>query len=269
MNDVWQVHALKYAERNARTRADSFVFDDDHAAPHPMDYFIWVLRCDQQIILVDTGYESSEASGRARPILRDPATALADIGVAATDISTIIVTHLHYDHAGGLGAFPDATLHLQAAEMAYATGPCMCHDILRMPYTAGHVCDAVQRVHAGQVIFHDGDGQVADGVTVHRLGGHSRGLQAVRVRTQAGWLCLASDASHFYENLFRGVPFPIVVDVEAMLDGFQRLLTLADDPALVIPGHDPMVTRLFPQDGAAHVFRLDNGPDQRFPFSTH
>ena len=267
MNDVWQVHALKYAERNSRTRADSFIFDDDHAAPHPMDYFIWVLRCERQTILVDTGYDSTEASGRSRPILRDPAKALADIGIFPDDISTIVVTHLHYDHAGGLSAFPNATLHLQVAEMAYATGPCMCHDTLRMPYTAGHVCDAVHRVHAGQVIFHDGDGQVADGVTVHRLGGHSRGLQAVRVRTTAGWLCLASDATHYYENVFKGVPFPIVVDVEAMLDGFKRLLSLADNPALVIPGHDPMVTELFPQDGPAHVFRLDGGPNRHFPFS--
>ena len=106
----------------------------------------------------------------------------------------------------------------------------------------------------------DGDGEVAEGVTVHCLGGHSRGLQAVRVRTDAGWLCLASDASHYYENFQQAKPFPIVVDLQNMLDGFDRLHKLASDPTLIIPGHDPLVRQYFPQDGSDHIFRLDQGP---------
>ena len=69
-----------------------------------------------------------------------------------------------------------------------------------------------------------------------------------------------------YENALRGVPFPIVVDVQDMLDGFRRLLALADQPSLVVPGHDPLVTELFPRDGPAYAFRLDRGPTGRFPF---
>ena len=52
---LWEVHAVKYADRTSRTRADSFIFDDNHDAPHPMDYFMWVLRCGSEVILVDTG----------------------------------------------------------------------------------------------------------------------------------------------------------------------------------------------------------------------
>ena len=158
---TWQVHALKYADRNSRTRADSFIFDDNHDAPHAMDYFIWVLRRDADVILVDTGYDTEEATARSRPILRDPREALAGIGLKAEDITQLIVTHLHYDHAGGLHLFPNATIHLQAAEMAFATGPCMCHEALKMPFTADHICEAVKRVYQGRCIFHDGDGQVA------------------------------------------------------------------------------------------------------------
>src|SRR5690606_15225424 len=121
------------------------------------------------------------------------------------------------DHAGGLHLFPNATLHLQAAEMAYATGPCMCDQVLRRVYSGAHVCEAVKRLYAGQVVFHDGEAEIAEGVTVHRTGGHSRGMQAVRVRTAAGWLVLASDASHFYENMFTRTPFPILVDLEDVL----------------------------------------------------
>ncbi|MEM6407764.1 MAG: N-acyl homoserine lactonase family protein [Pseudomonadota bacterium] len=262
MSGDWQVHALKYAERNARTRADSFIFDDNHDAPHEMDYFIWVLRRGDEVILVDTGYDSEEAAARDRPILSDPREALKPLGLNAEDITQLIITHLHYDHAGGLHLFPNATIHLQAAEMAFATGPCMCHGVLKMPFTGDHVCEAVKRVYSGRCIFHEGDGEVAEGVTVHCLGGHSRGLQAVRVRTEAGWLCLASDATHYYENVFENKPFPIVVDLEDMMRGFTRLHELASSPQLIVPGHDPLVRELFPQDGEAHVFRLDRGPER-------
>jgi glyoxylase-like metal-dependent hydrolase (beta-lactamase superfamily II) len=257
---TWQVHALKYADRNGRTRADSFIFDDNHDAPHPMDYFIWVLRRGAETILVDTGYDQPEAVARDRPIRLDPREALAPLGLKPEDITQLIVTHLHYDHAGGLHLFPNATIHLQELEMAYATGPCMCHDTLRMPYTADHICEAVKRVFSGRCVFYDGDGEIAEGVTVHCLGGHSRGLQAVRVRSEAGWLVLASDAAHYYENFQENKPFPIVVDLQNMLDGFTRLHSLASDPKLIIPGHDPLVCKYFPQDGPDHVFRLDQGP---------
>lgn len=256
----WEVYAVKYAERNSRTRKDSFLFDDNHDAPHAMDYFIWVLRRDGEVILVDTGYDEEEARRRGRPVDVSPVEALVSLGITPETIKNVIVTHLHYDHAGGLRYFPEANIHLQAAEMAYATGPCMCHGVLRAPYTADHICEAVQRVYSGRAKFHDGDGEVAEGVTVHRIGGHSRGLQAVRVMTQSGWLCLASDASHYYENYRRNVPFPIVVDVEDMLEGFGKIQRLASHRDLVIPGHDPLVRHYFPAVPGGRAFRLDIGP---------
>jgi glyoxylase-like metal-dependent hydrolase (beta-lactamase superfamily II) len=256
----WQVHAVKYADRNARVRGDSFMLDSAPNVAHPMDYFIWVLRRGDQVIVVDTGYDAAEAGLRGRPIRLDPHAALAPLGIVPEEVATVIVTHLHYDHAGGLHLFPAAVLHMQAAEMAYATGPCMCHDMLRLPYTGAHICEAVRRLYSGKVVFHDGDAEIADGVSVHRIGGHSRGLQAVRVRTQAGWLVLASDAAHFYENFQMRKPFPIVVDVQDMLDGFGVLDRLASRPALIVPGHDPLVMTTFPQDRAAHIVRLDLGP---------
>ncbi len=255
---TWEVYALRYADRPGRTRADSFILDDDHASPHDMDYFVWVLRDGARTIVIDTGYDAEEGARRDRPILRDPAAQLAAFGIAPGEVETLIVTHLHYDHAGSLHRFPNAILHVQAAEMAYATGSCMCHPVLRAPFTAEHVCEMVRRIYAGRVVFHDGDAKVAPGVTVHRVGGHSRGLQAVRVRTRVGWLVLASDAAHYYENWIAQRPFPIVVDVEDVLRGFETIRSLASSAELTIPGHDPLVRRLFPaiKDGS-DIHRLD------------
>lgn len=263
--DVWEVYALKYAERNNRSRADSFIFDDDHAAASPMDYYVWLLRCGERHILVDTGYDAAEAAARSRPIERDPAAAVAEFGVDPQSIDTIIITHFHYDHAGGAHAFPNATLHFQESEMAYATGCCMLHDVLRMPFSAEHVCEMVRRVYEGRAVFHDGDGQVAPGVTLHRLGGHSRGLQVVKVATQFGPLVLASDATHFYENVLLKKPFPIVADVQDMLIGFDRLIDLSSGATeRLVPGHDPLVRQLFPavENGPEWAWRLDPGANR-------
>lgn len=256
----WDIFAVKYAEQTARKRVSNFLFDDAHDQPGPIDFFFWVLRRGDEVILVDTGFDAAEGVARGRPVRQEPAQALAPLGISPDDVTSVIVTHLHFDHAGGMHLFPNARLHLQAAEMAYATGPCMCHDVMRDPFTVGHVCEAVRRLYSGQVVFHEGDAEIAEGVTVHRIGGHSRGLQVVRVRTRAGWMVLASDAAHFYENLWLRKPFPIVVDLEDMMRGFGTLERLASRRELVVPGHDPIVTRVFPEGPAPHIFRLSAGP---------
>ena len=266
MEKFWEVYALKYAERDDRTRSDSFILGFDHASKHPMDYFIWVLKCGEEVILVDTGFDAEEARRRNRPILRGAPESLKALNLKPEDIKKLIITHLHYDHAGGLRDFPNAIFYVQSAELAYATGPCMCEHVLKMPYTGEHICDMVRALYSGKVIFSDGDMAVAEGVTVHCVGGHSRGLQVVRVKTKNGWLCLASDATHYYENFLTRKPFPIVVDVKEMLRGFDLIKNLASELSLVIPGHDPLVTKLFPRDGeSGFVWRLDVGTIGKIP----
>ena len=245
-SETYEIMAIKYGEYTNRKRFESFLMADDHDGPHPIDYFIWVIRNAQRTIVVDTGFDEAEGAKRGRRIARTPAAALELIGAAAGTIEQIVVSHLHYDHAGTLGAFPAARFHLQAAEMAYATGPCMCHNHLRYPFTADHVCEMVRHVYSGRVVFHDGDAEIAPGVTVHKIGGHSRGLQCVRVMTATGPVVLASDASHYYENFEKAKVFPIGIDVEDTLKGYARLKALAASPRHVIPGHDPLVLIRYP-----------------------
>jgi glyoxylase-like metal-dependent hydrolase (beta-lactamase superfamily II) len=263
--ETYEIVAIKYGEFANRRRFESFIAADDHDLPHPIDYFVWLIRNANRALLVDCGFDAAEGAKRGRRISRTPAAALEMLGIAATQISDLIVSHLHYDHAGTLGAFPSARFHLQAAEMAYATGPCMCHSHLRYPFTADHVCEMVRHVYSGRVIFHDGDAEVAPGITVHKIGGHSRGLQCVRVMTATGPVVLASDSSHFYENFEKGKVFPITVDIADVLSGYERLKALAASPRHIVPGHDPLVLQRYPAlnsqtQGIAHrldVARLD------------
>ena len=171
----------------------------------------------------------------------------------------VVITHLHYDHAGNLQDFPQARFHLQDAEIAYATGRLMRHDMLRHAYDVEDVVAMVRRVYAGRVVFHDGEAEIAPGISLHRIGGHTKGLQAVRVATARGKVVLASDATHFYANIRGRDPFPIVVDVAAMLEGYETLERLADSPDHIVPGHDPEVMRRY-RDVAEGVVALHEAP---------
>jgi glyoxylase-like metal-dependent hydrolase (beta-lactamase superfamily II) len=121
----------------------------------------------------------------------------------------------------------------------------------------------VHLVFGDRVVFHNGDTELAPGLSAHLIGGHTMGLQVVRVATKIGWVVLASDASHYYENMGAGRPFPIVYNLGDMLDGYRRCNELASDPAYVVPGHDPLVFDRYPAaspDLEGIVVRLDVAP---------
>ncbi|MCA8930776.1 MAG: N-acyl homoserine lactonase family protein, partial [Alphaproteobacteria bacterium] len=97
--------------------------------------------------------------------------------------------------------------------------------------------------------------------SVHWVGGHSKGLQVVRVRTRRGWVVLASDASHYYANFQQHRPFAIVVDVDDMLNGHETMVGLASSAAHIVPGHDPLVLERYPSAGKGEgIVRLDADP---------
>jgi glyoxylase-like metal-dependent hydrolase (beta-lactamase superfamily II) len=187
---------------------------------------------------------------------------LLAIGVDPDKVGDVIISHMHYDHAGNHDLFPNARYHLQCDEMSFCTGRSMCHEVMRAPYEAADVQAMVGKVFAGRVVYHDGTAELAPGVTLHRVGGHTRGLQVVRVHTQRGHVVLASDAAHFYANWQQRRPFPIVDDVAAYLDAFAIIESLASSPQHVIPGHDPLVLSRYPpaRAGLANAVRVDRDP---------
>ena len=244
----WEVLALRYA-RHDRHAQENFLLPvpDAHEAM-PMDYFVWALRApDGRTIVVDSGFDEASGSRRGRKLLRPVGDCLRAAGIDPDAVSEVVITHLHYDHAGNLDLFPQAAFHLQEREMAFATGKNMCFGCIRAPFEVEHVVAMVRALYADRVRFHDGDAEIAPGVTLHRVGGHSDGLQMVRVQTARGPVVLASDASHYFANMRRENPFPIVFDVGAMAAGWRRARALAGgDESLVIPGHDPLLRGMFP-----------------------
>lgn len=262
---AWEVYALRYAHREAQIRDHFISPPDPHDAPMAMDYFVWLLRDGAREILVDTGFSAGTAVRRNRTLTRDVGAALQAMGSIPDAIADVVITHLHYDHAGNLDLFPNARFHLQEREMAFATGRHMCSSTIRHAFEPDDVVSMVRAVYAERVVYHDGDAEIAPGVTLHLVGGHTAGLQMVRVETAAGPLVLASDAAHYYANMRLGRPYPIVFHLGEMLDGWRKATALADnDENRVIPGHDPLVLEQFAAlDGSEGETVMLHQPVQR------
>lgn len=259
----WELYALRYANHSGRTAQDNFLNGDLHEQGADLDYFIWLARRGPEIVVIDTGFGKAAAQARRRTLLCDPVDALRRMDVMAETVDRVILTHLHYDHAGSLNAFPSARFELQVAEAAYATGPCMCDPGFRAPFDVESVVDYVRILYAGRVSFHQGDVELASGLWVHAIPGHSAGLQAVRIFTARGWVVLASDATHLYANMARRIPFPLLFDAEQVRRGFDHLAALAPSLDHVVPGHDPAVMRAYPApspDLEGLAVRLDVAP---------
>lgn len=260
--ETYEIYAIKYAHRNAM-KSDHFIFSDAHDVPMPMDYYIWAIVGKSASYVVDTGFDAEQAAQRKRDLLRTPDEALQVIGLDTAKAEHVILSHLHYDHSGNLSMFPKATLYLQEREMAYATGKYMGDEVMRHAFCVDYVVDVVRALYDERVEYISGVKEIAPGITLHHVGGHTDGLQIVRVRTKRGWVVLASDATHYYGNIFGTDPFPVVFNVGHMLDGYRLIHELADSPQHVIAGHDPLVMARFPAaspDTKGIAVRLDLEP---------
>jgi glyoxylase-like metal-dependent hydrolase (beta-lactamase superfamily II) len=258
----YEIYAIRYAHHERRA-AENFLGGDPHDTAMPLDYFVWAIIGGGKAYVVDTGFGGEQARLRKRELLRSPAEGLKAIGIDPARVEEVTITHMHYDHAGGLDLFPNATFHIQDREMAFCAGRSMCHRAFSHSLAVEDVVGMMRRLFAGRVRFHDGAEEIAPGLSVHFIGGHTMGLQSVRVTTKRGAVVLASDAAHLYAHLEQGRAYPVVYNVAEMLEGHAALRRLASSPRHIVPGHDPLVAKLYPAARAGLegvVMRLDADP---------
>jgi len=258
---TYEVFAIRYAHLE-RTARHNFLGGDEHDGPMPLDYYVWALVGADRAVLVDTGFDEPTARRRGRQIVRPVADGLKAIGISPDRVEHIVISHMHYDHAGNHDLFPRARYHVQDAELAYCTGRCMGDPEVRAIFEAGDVCAMIDKIFAGRVEFHEGAAEIAPGIMLHKVGGHTQGMQIVRVATRRGWVVLGSDTAHFYRNLDEGRPFPILDNLAAYMEAQRTALQLASSRQHFIPGHDPLVLTLYPsaRPGLEGVVRLDVPP---------
>jgi glyoxylase-like metal-dependent hydrolase (beta-lactamase superfamily II) len=246
----YEVFSFRVASDPGRTVGKNFFFD---AFPCPpgrsmsQDYFFWVINGNGRCIVVDTCFSSSTAQKRCRCMHRPIEAYLSDMGIDSNRVTDLILSHLHWDHAGNLDTFGRATIHVQADEMAFCTGPAMQHKAISKIYAAEGVQSIIVPLFDGRVNLIDGDAELFPGISVFKVPGHTPGSQVIRVSTRRGDLVLASDAVHFWANLHLRSPFPILDSFTQTLQSFVRIDSLTGGALdRIIPGHDPLVRRVFP-----------------------
>ena len=247
-DDIYQVFCFCFARGRTRRVLDNFVIHDMHDGPMPLDYNVWILRNRHRTIIVDSGFNPRQSAARNRPLDIDPLEGLARLGLPPAEIEHVIITHLHYDHAGNIDGFPKAVFHVQDSEMAFVTGRCMCVPLMRsaFAYDVEDVVALVRRVYTDRAVFHDGDAKPFPGIELFALNGHAAGVQGVRVRTPRGPVFLVSDSSHYFSHFVTNRTFLVTLDTPRTLRSYRRIWEIGGSIDRIVPGHDPKIRRFYP-----------------------
>jgi len=245
----YQVAIVKYGERSTR-RSDVYLNHHIYGrsdGPIDMDYFFWVVRNGSRTVVVDTGFSRHGGQVRNRTFGIDPARAYAALGVDPEAAPDVVVTHAHYDHIGNLGIFPRSTVVIAQREYDFWTSPLGQRGQFHYSVEDDEIAALVTADRDGRMQTFDGTLDLAPGITLVELGGHTPGLSVVLVSTDEGTVLLASDAMHYYEELDADMPFAFVADLPAMYTGFDTITELVASGRVthVVSGHDPATLSRF------------------------
>ncbi len=213
-------------------------------------FTMWPLRdpASQRIVLVDAGFYRAKFLAQWKPLdyVRPDQALEAALGISPDQVTDIIVTHSHWDHADGVDLFPNAAVWMQKAEYEHYVGP--NGEVLnRGGVDADDARMFVALRTSGRLRLIDGEQQILPGIQVHLGGKHTFASQFVSARTPGGTLVLASDNAYLYANLDQKRAIAQTLDAASNLAAQARMLQIAGDPRRVIPGHDPEVfTRFAP-----------------------
>jgi len=209
---------------------------------------IWLVRGNGRNILVDSGfYHERFFKDWHVTDFTKPSDTLKRLGLKPEDITDVVITHMHWDHADGMDLFPNARIWIQKDELEYYAGEAWQSKKTHGGIDEDDVLTLVKLNMQGRVGLVNGDAQeIIPGVTCYTGGKHTYQSQYVGVQTSAGTVVLASDNMYLYENLERHVPIAATLDAESNLRAQDRMKQIAARPGLIIPGHDPAVFAKFP-----------------------
>jgi N-acyl homoserine lactone hydrolase len=200
-------------------------------------------------VISDTGYWGKLASVFEPKMTASDAmdAQLAKIGMKADDIKYVVVSHMHLDHGGNVGKFPNSTIVIQEDELHFAMFP-------DEPYAAGYIPDDVSVLRSGvgasqpnamKMLRLDGDFDLfGDGsLVIHRSPGHTKGTQMLTVRLpKTGPVILTSDAAYFRDNVEKNQIPNIVLayDATGIIKGYDWIRRMiATENASYFTSHDP------------------------------
>ena len=257
-----QVLAVRYGHR-VTSRAESYLNYHLYGEPDAdldIDYFFWVIRDGEEVVLVDTGFAPEVGRRKRRAHYTTPAEVLPALGIGAGDVTAIVISHAHWDHTGNLRQFPRAQLIMSEAEYAFWTSPLAARAQFAAHSEPDEIALLAQAREEDRLTLFTGTCTPAPGIELTEVGGHTPGQLIASVATPDGapdstnTVVLASDALHFYDEVERDWPFAILADLPAMYRAYDTLAELAKQPGTrLVAGHDPLVRARFPRHAVPGV----------------
>ena len=243
----YQIYAIRYATLPDFPVAE-LVAGADRARKLDIAMMVWLVRGNGRNVLVDSGFYRDHffKEWHVNEYVK-PSEALKPLGVKPEDITDVIITHMHWDHADGMDLFPKARIWIQKDELQYYAGEAWQSKDASDGFDPEDVLTLVKLNTQGKVGLVNGDAQeILPGITCYTGGRHTYASQYVGVNTAAGTVVLASDNMYLYENLDKHVPIAATLDAASNLRAQDRMKQLAAKPAFIVPGHDPAVMSRFP-----------------------
>ena len=241
----YQIYAVKFA--TLPFRVSGLVAGADPARRLDIAMMVWVVSGQGRTVLVDSGFVSDKFIKKWNPVgYVTPAAAIEQgLGIKPDEITDIVISHIHWDHADGVTLFPRARVWIQEQEYRHHVseqGAALNGTVDADVASAYFKLDLAKRL-----MLVDGDNrEILPGIRVYTGGRHTFASQYVGVATRAGTVVLASDNAYLYENLEQRLAIAQTLDAAANLAAQARMLALAAKPGLVVPGHDPAVFDRFP-----------------------
>jgi glyoxylase-like metal-dependent hydrolase (beta-lactamase superfamily II) len=249
VSNPYEVYALRYGSRSNITSKEIFFryeLYDEPERSYRLDYFFWLLRNGDRTVLVDCGFSPEQAAERGRPIDVDPIDLLARLDVSASDVDHVVLSHMHSDHVGNAGLFPNATFSMARAELDYWTGPYSDRPCVSWLVAASEVQAILELHRQGRLCLVDEPSEeLFAGVRLIRLPGHTPGQLVTEITTETGQVLLASDAIHLYDEMQLDRPFHVFTDLEGMYRTYEMLRNIASQGTSIVAGHDSNVMKLF------------------------
>ncbi|MGE5732143.1 MAG: N-acyl homoserine lactonase family protein [Gemmatimonas sp.] len=246
---TYEVYAVRYATI-PNFRVAGLIAGADTTRRMDIAMMVWLLKgSDGRNVLVDAGFHRDDFVRRWHPTdYATPSDAVSRLGVQPDDVTDVIISHVHWDHLDGVDLFPKARVWIQREEFEHHLDS--AGTVKDRAIDAGDAKVLAEIARQGRLMLIDGDAkEILPGITVYTGGKHTYASQYASVRSGAGTVVVASDNAYLYENLARHVPIAQTLDSISNLAAQRRMQTIASDPRLIVPGHDPIVFERFPTPG--------------------
>jgi glyoxylase-like metal-dependent hydrolase (beta-lactamase superfamily II) len=243
---TYEIYALRYATLPDFPVAE-LVAGADPARRLDIAMMIWLVRGNGYTILFDSGFYRQHffTDWKVKDYIK-PSEAISKLGLKPEDVTDVVISHMHWDHADGMDLFPKARVWIQKDEFHYYTGEAWQSKDTHGGIDPDDVLALVRLNIESRVGLVDGDArEIIPGITCYTGGKHTYQSQFVGVNTKAGGVILASDNMYLYENMEKHIPIAATLDAASNLRAQDRMKELATSH-IIIPGHDPAVMTKFP-----------------------